>query len=159
MGLSEALQDSDKKANVIKDCCSMIDEEVAGKSGISGLAVKAGYAAVKGIKPGFISHVLESLLPEFATKLDCIHAPLERRQVEPLVRGHEIDDAIAAGRKHQPEIEQHVAARACLHRQGTRLIDRHLKHATLLHLCRGAGWPRLLSKFPSVTSPCRLAGL
>ena len=37
-------------------------------------AVKAGYAAVKGVKPGFIKHTVEHLLPEFAEKLDPVWA-------------------------------------------------------------------------------------
>ncbi|KYF65942.1 hypothetical protein BE11_22090 [Sorangium cellulosum] len=72
MGLSEALLDANKKSQVIADCCTLVDEEVASKGGLSGLAVKAGYAAVKGIKPGFIAQVVEKLLPEFAKKLDPI---------------------------------------------------------------------------------------
>lgn len=74
MGLSEALLDSSKKSAVIADCCTLVDEEVAAKRGLSGIAVKAGYAAVKGVKPGFIANVVERLLPEFAAKLDPIWA-------------------------------------------------------------------------------------
>jgi hypothetical protein len=70
MGLSETLLDASKKPSLIADCCKLVDDEVASKSGLSGLAVKAGYAAVKGIKPGFIAQVVEKLLPEFATQLD-----------------------------------------------------------------------------------------
>ncbi len=40
------------------------------KGGISGLAIKAGYGAVKGIKPGFVRGVVTDLLPEFAQALD-----------------------------------------------------------------------------------------
>ena len=70
MGLSEKLMDASKRSQVIDDCCRLIDEEVSSKGGLSGLAVKAGYAAVKGVKPGFVAHVVERLLPEFADKLD-----------------------------------------------------------------------------------------
>jgi hypothetical protein len=72
MGLSETLLDAGKKSQVIADCCQLVDEEVASKSGLGGFAVKAGYAAVKGIKPGFIANVVERLLPEFVAKLDPI---------------------------------------------------------------------------------------
>lgn len=70
MGLADAFADTTKKAAIIKDCCALIDEEVAAKGGLSGLAVKAGYAAVKGVKPGFIAEVVDKLLPEFATAID-----------------------------------------------------------------------------------------
>ena len=72
MGLVDALNDPSKKSTVIKDCAKLIDEEVADKGGLSGIAVKAGYAAVKGIKPGFVDHVIESLMPEFAKAIDPI---------------------------------------------------------------------------------------
>lgn len=72
--LTESLTDPSKKTTVVDDCCKLIDEEVADKSGISGLAIKAGYGAVKGIKPGFVRHVVEDLLPEFAKALEPIHA-------------------------------------------------------------------------------------
>jgi hypothetical protein len=72
MSLADAINDPSKKSGIIDDCCKLIDEEVADKGGLSGLAVKAGYAAVKGIKPGFIAQVVESLMPEFAKSLDPI---------------------------------------------------------------------------------------
>ena len=70
MGLSEALTNPSKKSAVVADCCSLVDEEVRDKGGLSGLAVKAGYAAIKGVKPGFVGEVVDKLLPEFAAKLD-----------------------------------------------------------------------------------------
>jgi hypothetical protein len=74
MSLVEALTDETKKPLIVKDCCALIDEEVKDKGGISGLAIKAGYGAVKGIKPGFVEHAVEDLLPEFAKALDPIYA-------------------------------------------------------------------------------------
>ena len=69
----EALQDPAKKPVIVEDCLTLIDSEVKDKSGLSGMAVKAGYGAVKGIKPGFIRNVVEGLLPEFAEALAPIH--------------------------------------------------------------------------------------
>ena len=62
----------------MKDCCDLIDAEVKDKGGISGLAIKAGYGTVKGIKPGFVEKAVEDLLPEFAKALD---PDLRRREV------------------------------------------------------------------------------
>ena len=70
--LSEVLTNDSKKAAVIDDCCALIDAEVKDKGGISGLAIKAGYGAVKGVKPGFVKQVVTDLLPEFAKALDPI---------------------------------------------------------------------------------------
>lgn len=70
--LIEALTSEAKKNAVIDDTLALIDAEVHDKSGISGLAIKAGYGVVKGIKPGFIRHVVTDMLPEFAAALDPI---------------------------------------------------------------------------------------
>lgn len=72
--LIDALTDESKKKEVVRDCCDLIDAEVKDKGGISGLAIKAGYGTVKGIKPGFVDKAVEDLLPEFAKALDPIYA-------------------------------------------------------------------------------------
>jgi hypothetical protein len=72
--LTEVLTDPAKKPAIVADCLVLIDEEVGGKSGFSGLAIKGGYAAVKGVKPGFVRAVVDDLVPEFAKVLDPMHA-------------------------------------------------------------------------------------
>ena len=72
--LIESLTDASKIKNVVRDCCDLIDAEVKDKGGISGLAIKAGYGTVKGIKPGFVEKAVEDLLPDFAKALDPIYA-------------------------------------------------------------------------------------
>lgn len=71
--LEQALTDEGKKQQVIRDCVEIVDEEVADKRGMGGMAIKAGYKAVKGIKPGFITGVVTDLLPEFADALDPLY--------------------------------------------------------------------------------------
>ncbi|HWL87734.1 MAG TPA: hypothetical protein VNO21_18145 [Polyangiaceae bacterium] len=71
--LPEVLTSEANKPAVVDDCIALIDAEVADKSGLSGLAIKAGYAAVKGVKPGFIKQAVSDLLPEFATALDPLY--------------------------------------------------------------------------------------
>ena len=71
--LSEILLNDAKKATVVDDCCALIDAEVSDKSGLSGLAIQAGYRAVKGIKPGFVKHAVTDMLPDFARALDAIY--------------------------------------------------------------------------------------
>ena len=72
MSLVDAINDETKKRDLVADCCKLIDDEVSDKSGFSGAAVKVGYHAVKGIKPGFITEVVEKLLPDFAAKIDVL---------------------------------------------------------------------------------------
>lgn len=71
--LKEALTDDAKRKAVVEDCVQLIDAEVADKGGMSGMAIKAGYKAVKGIKPGFIPKVVNDLLPEFSQALQPIY--------------------------------------------------------------------------------------
>lgn len=70
--LQETLVDSSKRKNIIQDCVLMIDEEVASKGGISGLAIKGSYRLVKGIKPGFIAETVDGLLDGFCKNLQPI---------------------------------------------------------------------------------------
>jgi hypothetical protein len=80
--LVDALTAEAKKKDVVKDCCDLIDAEVKEKGGISGLAIKAGYGTVKGIKPGFVEKAVEDLLPEFARVLDPIYADAKSQNKE-----------------------------------------------------------------------------
>ncbi len=70
--LVDALANESTKNAAVKDCVALVDDEVEKKSGLSGMAIKAGYKTVKGIKPGFIENVVNALLPEFAAALDPI---------------------------------------------------------------------------------------
>jgi hypothetical protein len=72
--LTEVLTSDAKKTAVVDDCCTLIDEEVGDKGGLTGIAIKAGYGAVKSIKPGFVKHVVTDLLPEFAHVLEPVYA-------------------------------------------------------------------------------------
>jgi hypothetical protein len=58
------------RPKVVGACSMLIDAEVAGKRGLGGFAVKAGYAVVQAIKPGFVRGVIDRLLPEFCRALE-----------------------------------------------------------------------------------------
>ena len=70
MSLKHSLEDPEKKPLIVEDCLLLIDAEVKDKSGFGGMAIKAGYSAVKGVKPGFVKKVVSDLLPEFADALE-----------------------------------------------------------------------------------------
>jgi hypothetical protein len=67
--LSERLMRPEVKPRVIEGCCALIEREVGSKRGFGGAAVKAGFAVVTRVKPGFIRDVVTKLLPEFADSL------------------------------------------------------------------------------------------
>jgi len=70
MGLSDNLLNPDRKALMTQDFCEMIDAQVASKSGLSGIAIKTAFAALKGIKPNYIYGVVDSLLQPCFTAID-----------------------------------------------------------------------------------------
>jgi len=67
--LKEILSRPGTRPQVIRDCEQIIEEEVASK-GLAGIPIKAAYAVVKAIKPGFIPEVIDGLLDDFADRLD-----------------------------------------------------------------------------------------
>jgi hypothetical protein len=100
MSLNEVLNDEAKRAAIIEDVVRLVDGEVAKQRGLSGVAVKAGYKLVQGVKPGFVRNVVQALLPEFAAALDPI-----REQA--LSRGESVSSYFEA---HSQEIAEALLA-------------------------------------------------
>lgn len=71
--LKERLGSGEKRQQVIDDACRVLDEEVNDKGGLGGMAVKAAYSVVKGIRPGFMKQAVDHLLDDFLDALDPIH--------------------------------------------------------------------------------------
>lgn len=67
--LTDILVAPERRAAVVADLQTLVDKEVASKSGMSGLAVKGSFAVVKKIKSGFVPNAIDQMLPEFAHKL------------------------------------------------------------------------------------------
>ena len=72
--LNEILLKPEERPRVIADCIVLVDAEVAKKSGLTGMAIKAAYAVVKRLKPGIIREAVDSLLDEFIDKLEPFYA-------------------------------------------------------------------------------------
>ncbi len=70
MGLSEQIKDEQIQISIAEDCAKLMDEKVAMKTGISGLAIKTAYRALKGIGPGYIPRALQNLVPQALEALD-----------------------------------------------------------------------------------------
>ena len=71
--LREQLGTGEKRRKLIDDACDVLDQEVADKSGLSGLAIKAAYKVVKGVRPGFIREVVDGLLDEFLDAVEPLY--------------------------------------------------------------------------------------
>ena len=68
--LQEILLVPDTQPQVIADCLKLIQEEVSGKSGVSGTAVKLAYKTANTFASGYLQSIVESLLPDMADKLE-----------------------------------------------------------------------------------------
>jgi hypothetical protein len=67
--LPEILLAPDTQPQVITDGLTLIDAELADKSGIAGNAVKLGYKTVSSFAPGYIRQTVEKMLPEITDRL------------------------------------------------------------------------------------------
>ena len=86
------------RPKVVSDCVTLVQEEVDSKGGLSGLAIKAAYAVVKAVKPGFISEAIDHMLDDFVSKLEPFWADAQAKN-EPVgalmnARAGEVADAL-----------------------------------------------------------------
>ena len=68
--LHEKLLTPDTEPSVVADSLTLIEQEVAGKSGISGAAVKLAYKTAKTFAKGYLQSTVENLLPDLVTQLE-----------------------------------------------------------------------------------------
>jgi hypothetical protein len=68
--LQEILLTPGARPTVLVDCQTLIDQEVADKSGVSGTAVKVAYKTATSFAPGYFRRTLEDMLPQIADKLE-----------------------------------------------------------------------------------------
>jgi hypothetical protein len=68
--LEALLLTPDTKPHVIADCLTLIDQEVAAKSGVSGTAVKLAYKAADTFAPGYLRAKVEELVPDMVATLE-----------------------------------------------------------------------------------------
>ena len=78
--LREQLGTGDKRDRVIEDACRVLDDEVNDKSGLTGIAIKGAYKLVKGIKPGFVREVVDSLLDDFLDAMNPLYEEAVSKQ-------------------------------------------------------------------------------
>ncbi len=71
--LIEQIGGDGKRTQVIEDAVRVLDAEVAGKSGLGGMAVQGAYRVVKGVSPGFVTQVVDHLLDDFLRAVDPVY--------------------------------------------------------------------------------------
>ncbi len=70
MKLTDKIQDAAVRDHIAADCAQLIDTQVAAKGGLSGMALKAAYGAVKGLSSDYVLGAVKRLLPEVFESLD-----------------------------------------------------------------------------------------
>jgi hypothetical protein len=68
--LVEAIRDPARKARVVAACAHLVEDEVARKPGLVGVAVRTGFKTVQALNARFVPRAVEVLLPEFAPAID-----------------------------------------------------------------------------------------
>ena len=68
--LDQILLADNVRPDVVTDCLALIDQEVSGKSGVSGAAVKLAYKTAKTFAKGYLHATVETLLPDFVAALE-----------------------------------------------------------------------------------------
>lgn len=64
----------EKRAEIVSACRDLLESEVSRKGGLGGFAVKAGYGALKAIKPGVVVEAIDGLLDDFLAALEEFHS-------------------------------------------------------------------------------------
>lgn len=72
MSLADAVSDPTLREQIVDDCCTLVDDEVAKKKGLGGAVIRTAYKAVRGIKPGFIRKVVNALFDGWVAALEPI---------------------------------------------------------------------------------------
>lgn len=98
--LTEQMSSNDKRQALVKDALDVLDQEVASKSGLTGIAIKGAYKLIQGVKPGFLKQVVEHLLDDFLLALDPVYqeAAAKKRPAGPYLLEHKdrVADALLA---------------------------------------------------------------
>ncbi len=68
--LAQTLLAPETRPHVVADCVTLIDQEVADKSGVSGAAVKLAYKTVTSFASGYLRGAVDSLLPQIIEQLE-----------------------------------------------------------------------------------------
>jgi hypothetical protein len=121
--LGEILLGPDAKPQVIADCFTLIEQELAEKSGVSGNAVKLAYKTVSSFAPGYLRDTVEAMLPEVADRLQPYWADfrvsggsefgdyLSKRGEEVAESLLSVTDAMAAGAERPAVLKAYRAVR------------------------------------------------
>ena len=148
MTLSQQLLAEKARPAVIKDLVEVVQQDVASKRGVSGAALKTGYATASKVVPNLTERGLDKLFPDLAAALDPFWADFEASAASDFGsfltdRGPEVSAALlgvadtkvaASGREPIKKVYRALRGRADAHVQAAlpRLgaaLQRHARQA------------------------------
>ena len=113
--LADVLTSEDKRKTVVDECIVVLEQEVQDKGGLSGIAIKAAFRTVQGIKPGFVRNVVNDLLPEFAKAADPVYQEAVTKSIAPsrhfTTEAGRVADALLAITDRRAERTKYTAAK------------------------------------------------
>ncbi len=71
--LKEQFSSADRRSALVDDAVKVLDQEVADKGGLTGIAIKGAYKLIQGIRPGFVRHTVDNLLDDFLAALEPVY--------------------------------------------------------------------------------------
>jgi hypothetical protein len=71
--LADKLLTPEVRPRLVADSARVIDEEVASKGGLTGIAIKGAYAVVKAIKANIIPETVDALLDDFVARIESFY--------------------------------------------------------------------------------------
>jgi hypothetical protein len=86
--LKNLLTDPARRKSIVKECAELIDSEVHGKSGLSGMAVRAAYAVVKAFKPSMVENTVDALLDDFTVELQPVYVRFQEEGGQGTLEGY-----------------------------------------------------------------------
>ena len=109
--LAQILLAPDTQPTVIADCYTLIGQELADKSGVSGTAVKLGYKTVTSFAPGYFRGTLEDMLPKIVDQLEPYWADFSASGGSAFgdylaKRGEEVSQALLSVTDHMASVSQ-----------------------------------------------------
>ena len=94
--LTELLQDTARRDELIADLAEMVEEYVSDRGGFRGITLRTGLAAVKRKLPDAIPRTVTRLLPEFLAALEPLHDRAKARNGEDFARFLKKDRTLVA---------------------------------------------------------------
>lgn len=146
--LVERIAVDPRREKVVADCVGLIDAQVKAKSGLSGMAIKAGYATINAIKRGFVTTTVDALLSDWLSKIqpyyDKWHANRQGTFAEFLIsRSDDVAEALLEVTDDRAKSTKHSSAKKAYEKMRpsakknvvegvpelARLIEKHMAEA------------------------------